>query len=93
MRAAQKLLGAPTIGGVVPRQGVVVEGVKEVKYAPMLPEIYKNGKKMGSFPHFLAYKLPRTPFFCSKVLYKIYSRDLLYLFKVSEVIYAPSRPD
>ncbi len=31
LRAAQELLGAPTIGGVVPSQGVVVEGVKEVK--------------------------------------------------------------
>jgi hypothetical protein len=29
MQAAQKLLGAPTFGGGgVPRQGVVVEGVK-----------------------------------------------------------------
>jgi hypothetical protein len=52
--------------GVVPRQVVVVEGVKGVKYAPMLPEIYKNGEKMGGFPHFLVYKLLRTPFFAQK---------------------------
>ncbi len=45
MRAAQKLLGALTIGGGVPRQGVVVEGVKGIKYAPMQPEILKKGKK------------------------------------------------
>jgi hypothetical protein len=45
MRAAQKLLGAPTIGGGVPWQGVVVEGVKGVKYAPKLPRMYENGKK------------------------------------------------
>jgi hypothetical protein len=31
VRAAQELLGAPIIGGVVPGQWVVVEGVKEVK--------------------------------------------------------------
>ncbi len=31
MRAAQELLDAPIIGGGVPGQGVVVEGVKEVK--------------------------------------------------------------
>ncbi len=29
VRAAQELIGAPTIGGGVPDQGVVVEGVKE----------------------------------------------------------------
>ncbi len=31
MRAAQELLGAPTIAGEMPGQGVVVEGVNEVK--------------------------------------------------------------
>jgi hypothetical protein len=50
------------VGGV-PRQGVVVVGVKGVKYAPMPPEMYKNSKKMGSFAHFLAHKLPKTLFF------------------------------
>jgi hypothetical protein len=36
VRVAQKLLGVLTIGGgsLVPRQKVVVEGVKGVKYAP-----------------------------------------------------------
>jgi hypothetical protein len=29
-------------------QGVVVEGVKGVKYAPLPPEMYENGKK-GKF--------------------------------------------
>ncbi len=33
MRAAQELLGVLTIGGGSAQQGVVVEGVKEVKYA------------------------------------------------------------
>ncbi len=55
MRVAQKLLGAPTIGREgVPGQGVVVEGVKGVHYAPKPPGIYKNGEKMDSFPYFLA---------------------------------------
>jgi hypothetical protein len=31
VRVANKMLGVPTIGGEVPSQGVVVEGVKEVK--------------------------------------------------------------
>jgi hypothetical protein len=31
MRAAQELLGAPNIGREAPGQGVVVEGVKELK--------------------------------------------------------------
>jgi hypothetical protein len=33
VRAAQELLGAPTIGGGGARPGVVMEGVKEVKLA------------------------------------------------------------
>ncbi len=35
------------LAGGVPRQGVVVEGVKGVKYAPMPPKIYKNRKKQA----------------------------------------------
>jgi hypothetical protein len=30
-------------------QGVVVEGVKVVKYAPLPPEMYENGKKRAVF--------------------------------------------
>jgi hypothetical protein len=74
MRAAQKLLGALTIGGGLSGHGVVVEEVKGVKYAPMPPKIYKNGKKKGGFPHFLAYNSPKSAIFCAKELYKIYSR-------------------
>jgi hypothetical protein len=47
MKAAQKLLRAPTIGRGVPGQGVVVEGLKGVKYAPMPPGMYENGEKTG----------------------------------------------
>jgi hypothetical protein len=55
------------VGGV-PGQGVVAEGVKGVKHTPLPPEIYKNGEKTGGFPHFLAYKLPKMPFFTQKYL-------------------------
>ncbi len=48
--AAQKLLGVQTIGGGVPEQGVVVEGVKGVKYTCMPHEMYENSyKKIGNF--------------------------------------------
>ncbi len=61
MRAAQKLLGVPTIGGgKCPTQGVVVEGVEEVKYAPMLPRMYKKSAKTGGFAHFFCFLLKGT---------------------------------
>jgi hypothetical protein len=62
VRVALKLLGAPTRRGPggVPGQGVVVEGVKGVKYTPMPPRMYENSIKMGGFAHFMAYKLPKT---------------------------------
>jgi hypothetical protein len=59
VRAAQKLLGALTISGGNARQGVEVEGVKGVKYAPMPPEMHENGKKTGGFAYFLAYTVNR----------------------------------
>ncbi len=49
MRATQKLLGALAMAGGVPRQGVVVEGDKGVKYAPKPPRMYEIGKKTGGF--------------------------------------------
>jgi hypothetical protein len=45
MRAAQKLLGAQLLVGGMPRQGVMVEGVKGVNYALKQPGMYENGKK------------------------------------------------
>jgi hypothetical protein len=53
VREAQKLLGVPTIGRGVSVQEVMVEGVKEVKYAPKPPRMYTNREKRGGFPHFL----------------------------------------
>ncbi len=62
MRAAKKLLGARLLAGGVPRQGVVAEGVKGVKHAPMPPRMYKNHEKTGGFAHFLDYKSPKIRF-------------------------------
>ncbi len=44
---SQKLLGALIIGRGSAQQGVVEEGVKGVKYAPMPPGMYENGKKQA----------------------------------------------
>ncbi len=44
----------------MPEQGVVVEGVKEVKYAPIPPVMYENGKKRAVSPN--------MPFFAPKYL-------------------------
>jgi hypothetical protein len=54
------------LAGGVPWQGLVVEEVKGVIYAPMLPEMYKN-RKNGWFP------ITENAIFCSEVLNKIYS--------------------
>jgi hypothetical protein len=69
MRAAQKLLSVPIIGGgKCPTQGVVAEGVEEVKYAPMPPRMYKNSEKTGGFAHFFMFKSLKTLFFAQKYL-------------------------
>jgi hypothetical protein len=68
MRAAKNCLVRRLLAGVVPGQGVVVEGVKGVKYFLLSPKIYENGKKTGGFPHFLAYKSPKMQFFTHKYL-------------------------
>jgi hypothetical protein len=75
--ASQKLLGAPNIGGGVPGQGMVVEGVKGVKYATMPPGMYENGKKTGGFAHFLSYKSPKILFFAQKYLTRYTPETLL----------------
>jgi hypothetical protein len=65
VRAAQKLVDVLTIGGGSARAGGVVEEVKGVKYTPMPPGTTKQ-QKTGSFPHFLADKSPKTPFFAQR---------------------------
>jgi hypothetical protein len=108
VRAAQKLLGAMTIGkGECPGRGWWWRESKESN----TPKIYENGEKTSGFPHFLAYKSLKTPFFAQKYLtrytpLRCFLRNTsiltffikeaiveIHLFKISEVIYAPSRPD
>ncbi len=57
MRAAQKLLGVLIIGGGSAREGVVLEGVKGVKYAPKTPGMYKNSEKNKRFPALIDLKI------------------------------------
>ncbi len=58
-------------------QGMVVKGVKGVKYAPMPPEINKKLGKNGWFPAFFGLEITKNAVFCSKVLNKINSQDFL----------------
>ncbi len=67
MRAAQKLLGAPTIGGGSAQAGGVVEGVKGVKYTPKPPTMYENGEKRAVFCTYFK-KLLISQFFTEKYL-------------------------
>jgi hypothetical protein len=72
---------------------------------PSCPKYTKTAKKKDGFTHVLAYKSPKTLFFAQKYFTRytqttffeecINFKSLaeLYLFKVLEVIYAPSHPD
>ncbi len=75
MKAAQKLLCAPTIGGgEVPREGVVVvEGFKGVKKPPSRPEYTKTAPKTGAFAALIDLKSLKT-FFYSKYLTRYTSK-------------------
>jgi hypothetical protein len=64
--AAQKLLGVPTFGRGVPGQGVVVEGVKGGKYAPMPAKIHKKGTKNRRFPILIELKIVENAVFSLK---------------------------
>jgi hypothetical protein len=96
------------LAGGVPGQGVAVEGVKGVKHTPMPPEIYENCiyKKQAVSHifwlikrHFLLKSteqdiLPRR-FLRNTSILKFFITEAnveLYLFKVSEVLYAPQPP-
>jgi hypothetical protein len=54
MKMAQKLLSVPNIGGGVPGQGMVVEGVKGGIEAPSLLKFTKTAPKKSDFPHIMA---------------------------------------
>ncbi len=67
MRAAPKLLGAPTIGGGSAWTG---GGGRKIHRSliNLHSQIAKNGEKTGGFAHVLAYKSPKMPFFALKYL-------------------------
>jgi hypothetical protein len=59
----------------VPRQGVVVEGVKEGRKLSCRPKYTKTAPKMASFPAFIDLKIAENAVFHSKVVNMIYSKD------------------
>ncbi len=95
--------------GECPVQGWRWRGSQKSNKPSKPPEIAENGEKTDDFAHILAYKSPKTPFSLKSTLQDILTRRFsrntrifkittyaiaeLYLFKVSEVIYAPSRTD
>jgi hypothetical protein len=66
------------LAGGVPGQGVLVEGVKEANKSPAGRNT-QNGTKNGRFPAFFGLKyrkIAKNAIFLSKVLNKIYSKDV-----------------
>ncbi len=53
LRAAQELLGAPTVGEGCARQGVWWKESKKSNKPSKPPEMYKNSTKTADFPHLL----------------------------------------
>jgi hypothetical protein len=74
MRVAQNLLGAPTIGRGNGRavDGGVGSQRSQIHYAPKPPGMYKNGEKMGGFPHVLACKSPKTLFLTQEYSWNVF---------------------
>ncbi len=70
MREAQELLGAPTIGGGAPGQGIWWRELKESNKSPKLPGMYKNDQFSGLIDLKIA---ENAGFFYLKELNKIYS--------------------
>jgi hypothetical protein len=52
----------------VPVQGVVVEGVKGVKFAPKPPGMYENSEKNRRFLALIALKIAQNAVFYRKLL-------------------------
>jgi hypothetical protein len=61
------------LAGEVPCQGVVVEGVKEVKQAFQAARNIRNWRQNGRFPALIDLKIAENAFFYLKVPNKIYS--------------------
>jgi hypothetical protein len=64
------------LAGGVPRHGVVVEGVKGGKKAPMPAGIQKNSTGHGQFPVLIDFIIIKNAVFHSKVLNTIYFQDV-----------------
>jgi hypothetical protein len=66
--AAQKLLGAPTIGRGIAWAGGGGGGSQRSQIHTHAAHNVRKRQKKGSFEHFLAYKFPKTLFFAQKFL-------------------------
>jgi hypothetical protein len=100
---------ALTIGGGSARPGGGCGGGHKSQISLPSHLKYTKTAKNGRFRHILAYKLPNTPIFAQKYLTRYTQKTFfeeyinfknhylaiaeLYLLKVLDVIYAPSRPD
>jgi hypothetical protein len=77
VRVAQKLLGAPTIGGESARpRGGSGGSQRSQRSLPSRPKCKKR-QKNGRFPALTELKIAKNAVFYFKALYKIYSQDLL----------------
>ncbi len=61
----------------VPGQGVMVEGEKGGKYAPLLAEIHKNGTRNAQFCALFGLKITQKMFFAQKFLIRYTPKTFL----------------
>jgi hypothetical protein len=76
VKAAQKLVGAPTIRGGSARAGGGGGGRLRRQISPQLAENHKNGMEIRRFHALFALKIAKKTVFRSKVLNKVYSKDV-----------------
>jgi hypothetical protein len=76
VKAAQKLVGAPTIGGGSARAGGSGGGRLRRQISPQLAENHKNGMEIRRFLALIALKIAEKTVFRSIVLNIIYSKDV-----------------
>jgi hypothetical protein len=74
VKAAQKLLGAPTIVGGSAQAGGGGGGRRQLSPEPA--ENHTNGTKNGWFPALFGLKITKNALFGSKVLCKIHSQHV-----------------
>jgi hypothetical protein len=72
VRAAQKLLDVPTIGGGIAQAGDGGRGSQRSQIHPHAAQKVQKWRKTGGFAHYLA----ENVVFRSKVLNKIYSQNV-----------------